>query len=303
MNKKTFIIALITIIVWSSSFAGTRASLLGGIPSDHLALLRFLVASIVFAFYALSQRSRFKWPKKEDLLRIFILAFIGITLYYIAATYGQQTVTAGTTSMIVASAPIFAALIAVFVLKERMGLIRWIGLGIGFIGIFIITLGTTDANFKILRGIPLVLLATIATSIFFVLQKPLFKRYHPIHLTAYFTWAGTLPMLIFLPGLFESIQSATLEANVAAIYVGIFPSAICYAAWAIALSSGNTGTVMSMFYMEPLFAITIAWLWLGEIPSILSIIGGIVAISSVAIVNLNGEKRRESPDEKSQLTG
>lgn len=293
MDRKTFTIALLTIIVWASGFAGIRASILGGFSSGHLVLMRFLVASFVFLLYAIITKNHFRLPEKKDLLHIFVLGLIGITFYHVFVTFGQQTVSAGTTSMIIGSAPIFTTLIAVFILKERMEWFAWVGLGIGFLGIILITLGSSGASFTISKGLFLVLLGAISSSFFFVFQKPLFVKYHPIDLTAYFTWAGTLPMLVFLPGLFENIQSATLEANIAAIYVGVFPAAVCYATWAISLSRGNTSSVMSMLYLEPLFAIIIAWFWLGEMPSVLSLIGGLVAISSVAVVNIVGRKRRE----------
>ncbi|MFP3381792.1 EamA family transporter, partial [Bacillus sp. SIMBA_069] len=75
--------------------------------------------------------------------------------------------------------------------------------------------------------------------VFFVFQKPLFSRYNPIELTAYFTWIGTIPFFIFFPGLFQEIQQATMEGHLSAIFVGIFPAAIGYVTWAIALSLGK----------------------------------------------------------------
>ena len=292
MNKKVFLIAMVTVVGWASSFAAVRASLLGGFSAGHLMLFRFIIASFLFILYALYPRSNFKLPKKEDLLLIFILGIVGITFYHLGITFGQQTVSAGTASMIVGSAPIFTTLIALFILKEKMDAVGWIGLGIGFIGIILITVGSTGATFTISKGLLFVFFATISTSFFFVYQKPLFLKYHPIELTAYFTWAGTIPMFIFLPGLFETIQHATLEANLAAIYVGAVPAALCYATWAIALSIGNVSQLSSLLYLEPPIAILIAWIWLRELPSVLSLIGGFIAISSVAIVNLKGRKKR-----------
>src|SRR5699024_8024633 len=108
----------------------------------------------------------------------------------------------------------------------------------------------------------------------------------------YFAWAGTLPKLVFLPGLFDNMAQATITANVSAIYVGVFPAAIAYVTWAMALSQGNASTVTSLMYLEPVVAIIIALVWLSEWPSLLSIIGGFVAISSVAIVNIIGKRKR-----------
>src|SRR5699024_11819875 len=115
MNKRTFLLSISTIIVWASGFACISASLLGGFSSVHLVLYRFLVASAVFILYALFKGKRFSLPQKGDIWRILILGWIGITIYHVGVTFGQQTVSAGTASMIIGSAPIFTTLIAVFI--------------------------------------------------------------------------------------------------------------------------------------------------------------------------------------------
>ncbi len=292
MNKKTFWLAAVTIIIWASSFAGIRAALLGGYSPGHLVLTRFLIASGIFLVYALMPGSHFRLPRKDDLIRITLLGWSGISIYHAGITFGQQTVSAGTASLIVGAAPIFTALIAVFFLKEKMALFSWIGLGIGFGGILLVTAGSAGSSFSLTGGAFLIIFATIATSVFFVFQQPLYKTYHPIELTAFFTWTGTIPMLVFLPGLFTELQGASFPAHLSAIYVGVFPAAIAYVTWGIALSAGKASAVTSMMYAEPAIAIIIAWFWLGEWPSTLSIIGGTIAISSVIIVNTAGRRRQ-----------
>lgn len=292
MNKRAFIMALITIIIWASSFAGIRASLLGGYTPAHLVLVRFLVASTVFLIYCLLPKVHFQLPRKTDLGRIFLLGILGITVYHVGLTFGVETIPAGTASMIVGAAPIFTAIIAVIFLKERLEWFSWIGLMIGFIGIILITIGSAGASFSLTGGTFFVLIAAISTSAFFVLQKPLYTRYRPIELTAYFTWAGTLPLLIFLPGLWDTLQRATVTAHFSAIFVGIFPAAIAYATWAMALSLGNATNVSMMLYIEPAIAIIIAWFWLNEWPNSLSLLGGLIAISSVLVVNILGRRSR-----------
>lgn len=295
MNRKAFLLGLFTVTVWGSGFAAIRAGLFGGFTAGHLMVYRYLIASFIFLLYALFTKSKFRLPDKKDLLPIFILGVIGISFYHFGVTFGQLTISAGTTSMIVGSAPIFTTLIALFILREKMAWYGWVGLGIGFIGIVLITIGSTGETFSFSTGLFLVFFATISTSFFFVYQKPLLLKYDPIHLTAYFTWAGTIPMLFFVPGLFDTLQNATLEANLAAIYVGIFPAGLSYATWAIALSIGNVSTISSMLYLEPPIAIFVAWIWLSELPSVLSMIGGFIAISSVAVVNFIGRKQQKIP--------
>ncbi|ALC86842.1 hypothetical protein AM499_14180 [Bacillus sp. FJAT-22090] len=293
MNKKAFLLAIFTVFIWSSSFASISASLQGGYSAGHLILFRFIIASFIFVILAFIPQMRFSLPKKEDILPIFALGWIGISIYHVCVTFGQLTITAGTAGMLIGSAPIFTTIIAVVVLKERIGTFGWIGLGFGFSGITIIGLGTGESSFDISPGVFLVIIAALATSIFFVFQKSLLTKYTPIELTAYFTWAGTLPFLFFAPGLIEGIQHASLEANLSSIYIGIFPTAIAYLTWAYALSQSKASSVSSLLYAEPVLSIFIAWIWLHELPSPLSISGGIIAISGVLIVQLFGRRNKK----------
>ncbi|MGE7665515.1 DMT family transporter [Ureibacillus composti] len=303
MNKKALILALITVFIWGSTFATNSVSLQNGYSAGHLLLIRFIVASIIFGVIALLPKMKIRVPDKKDIFRIVILGFIGISGYHICATFGQLTVSAGTAGMLVGSGPIFTTIFAILILKEKLGKVGWIGLAFGFVGITLIALGTTSkASLGISPGVFLIITAAIATSIFFVYQKPLFKKYTAIELTAYFTWAGTIPFLIFSPGLIEGIQSASLEANISAIYIGIFPTAIAYLTWAIALSLSDASAISSTLYLEPVIAIILAWILLNELPTALSLVGGLIAISGVLIVNFLGKKqsltsfnRAESP--------
>ena len=286
MNRKSFLLAIFTVILWASTFTAISIGLDGGYSSGHILLMRFLVASTVFVIYAFVRRSNFRLPDKEDILRILFLAFMGINVYHFGITFGEQTVSAGTASMFIGSAPIFTALISVIFLKERFSKTGWLGLFIGFIGVFLITLGTAGTGgFDISPGALLILIGVIGTSFFFVFQKPLLLKYSAIEFTAYVTWTGTIPFLLFSPGFIETVKTASLNANLAIIYIGLFPATIAYVAWAIALSNGKASSVSSVMYAEPVFAIIIAWLFLKELPSLLSAIGGVIAVSSIIIVN------------------
>lgn len=288
MNMKTLLAVAVTIVFWSSAFAGIRAGLDGGYSPGHLVLLRFLSASLVFAVYALVRGIRL--PKRRDLVRIALLAWTGITLYHLTLTFGERTVPAGTASLLIAAAPAITALLAKFALKERLSWIGWSGIALGFGGIVLITLGPGNPH-GFSQGALLILVSAVSTAVFFVFQKPLFARYSAIELTTYFTWIGTLPMLVFLPGFATQVEHATAVATWSAIYIGVFPAAVAYVSWAIALSSGRATAVSSALYINPVLAIFIAWIWLGELPNALSLVGGAIAIAGVVIVNLWGKSR------------
>jgi drug/metabolite transporter (DMT)-like permease len=294
LNTKAFSLALFSILIWGSSFAAIRVGLQGGYDAGQNVLVRFLIASLLFLIYAVWPGTKFRLPYKSDIIRILILGWIGISVYHIFVTFGMENISAGTAGMLVGSGPIFTALIARFILKERLTGLGWLGLAIGFAGITVIAFGSAGASLTLNTGALLVIVAAFASAIFFVFQKPLLAHYSAIELTAYFTWAGALPFLIFSPGLVDTIQHATLEAHFATVYVGIFPAAIAYVTWATALSMENASAVSSLIYLEPAVAILVAWLWLQELPTGLSLLGGAIAISGVLTVSLLGRQLRKS---------
>ncbi|GMA51268.1 hypothetical protein GCM10025857_26250 [Alicyclobacillus contaminans] len=144
MQWKTWVAVAVTLLFWSSAFAGIRAGLMGGYSPGHLVLLRFLSASMVFVLYALVRRMR--WPTLRDWPRIIAMGLCGITVYHIALTFGELTVPAGTASLLIAAAPAITALIASVVLGERLSRLGWLGMLLGFAGIALITFGQGESK-------------------------------------------------------------------------------------------------------------------------------------------------------------
>lgn len=97
-------------------------------------------------------------------------------------------------------------------------------------------------------------------------------------------------MLIYLPGLGNEIFHASAESTLSVIYLGIFPTVIPYIALAFLASIGGTSEATSSLYLTPAIAFVIAWVWLGEVPTMLSIAGGIIALAGVMIIH-----RKDSP--------
>jgi drug/metabolite transporter (DMT)-like permease len=213
-----------------------------------------------------------------------IIGFLGITVYHITLNYGEISVTAGAASLLISSTPAVTALLSTIFLKEKMSKWGWTGVATSFFGVFLVTLGEGQ-GLQLNFGAILVLTAAIATSAYFVLQKPLLKKYDALSMTTYIICAGTLFMLIFLPGLPQSILSAPIYSTLTVAYLGILPGALAYVTWTQALSKAPASLVSNFLYLSPVLAIFVAWALLNEIPSMISLIGGGFAILGVMIVN------------------
>ena len=267
------------VIFGASAYAAIGAGLASFSPGP-LALLRMLVASAALAPFAVPMRV----PQARDLPAAVLAGLFAFSLYNVALNHGQTTASAGAASLIIASIPIFTALLAVTFLGERLDARGWSGIVVGFFGVGLITLGAGE-NFGIDAGALYVLLAAISGSVYFAFQKPFVEKYGSLTFTAHAIWAGTLLLLPFLPGLAEEVRTAPPGATLSVVYLGVFPTVVAYAAAAYVFSRLPASRAVTLEYLFPPVAIVIAYLWLGEVPSVLSVVGGIVALGGVALVN------------------
>ncbi|MFA0887564.1 MAG: DMT family transporter [Synergistales bacterium] len=275
----------VTLLLWASAFAGIKAGLSAYTPGQ-LALLRFLVGSSSMAFFA--RLKGIGLPERKDIPRILIVGFLGFTVYHVFLNYGEQSVSAGGASLIVSFTPVLTALLAVLLLGERLRPAGWVGIAISVGGVAIISFGE-GGGIALEPGSALILVSSLGSSLYNVFQKPFLKRYDPVAFTTYAMTAGTLFMLVFAPGLPGAMIRAPLNATLSVAYLGVFPGAIAYSTWTFALSRMPASRLATSLYLSPVLAIGIAWLWIGEIPTLLSLLGGAVTLVGVLLTNTKGK--------------
>lgn len=282
MSVQIALVLLLLAVLWGSAFPGIKIGL-ESLPPGHLTLLRHLIASLCYIPVLLVMRLRLL-PERRDLSYFLLLGLLGTTVYHTALNFGQTQVSAGTASLIIATAPAMTAVVASFMLRDTLPALGWLGIGVSFAGVLLLVLGE-GGGVELNPFALLVLLSAVVTAFYAVLQKRILDRYKAVEVIAFSTWAGTLLLFIFAGGLVESVGGASARSLLATLYIGIVPSAIANALFTYSISRTSVTLVSAFLYTVPVFSLLFSWLLVGEVPTWITLVGGLIAVLGVVVVN------------------
>src|SRR5690242_15933873 len=210
MNTKPATLAAAgTVLLWASAFPAITVAVAGLGPAG-LAVARLAVASAALTLAALALRARWpafrvRKPARGDLPLIAVCGLAGMTGYQLLLNAGERVVPAGTASLLVATAPVYASLLAVAFLGERSSRRRWAGNAVALAGTALIA-ASHGLGFGVSALV--VLAAAVLQGVFHTAQKPLLARYTGFEVTAYAMWAGTVFILPWTGSLLRTLPHA-----------------------------------------------------------------------------------------------
>ncbi len=269
----------VTTLLWASAFVAIRSARSHFAPAP-LALGRVLVGAA--ALSVMMAVARPALPRRRELPAIILFGVLWFGIYNVALNQGERLVDAGTAAMAVNVAPILIAVLASWVLRERLS--RWVlaGLAIAFTGAAVIAVSSSSHHGGI-GGVALCLLAAAVYAFAVVIQKPVLARVSPVTVTWGGCLAGAVVCLPFAPALLHELRAAPAASTLLIVYLGVGPTAIGFSTWAYALSHSTMARQGATTYLVPPLVIALSWATLGEVPGLAAMLGGLVCLAGVAV--------------------
>jgi len=277
--ERALLAGLGVVLLWASAFAAIRVAApeLGVIG---LSCVRLAVAT--GALVALAPFLGVRRPRRQDLGWIVAGGFFGMATYQLLLNEAERHVPAGTASIIIAAAPLVSVAVARLLFRERITASTIAGSAVALGGVVLVCLAA--ANVSLSASVWIVVAAMIVQGIYHPLQRPLLRTYRGLEVATYCMVAGTLLTLITLPFGWTQLSHASAGGWAAAVYLGLLPSALGFVLWAYTVGHLPIATATSLLYLVPPVAVLTAWVWLGELPTSVELIGGLVVITGVVIV-------------------
>jgi drug/metabolite transporter (DMT)-like permease len=268
------------VALWASAFPAIRVAApdLGVIG---LSFIRLAIAAIVLLVFASARRARA--PKTRDLGWIIACGFFGMTAYQLLLNQSELHVPAGTASIIVAAAPLVSVAVARIIFDERITAFTVMGSAVALGGVAIVCVAR--AGLSLSASVWVVIAAMVVQGIYHPLQRPLLKTYSSLEVATYTMIAGTLMTIPFAPSGWAELLDSPVSGWIAAVYLGLLPSALGFVLWGYVTARLPIAASTSLLYLVPPVAVLIAWVWLGEIPVVSELFGGVVVIAGVVLIS------------------
>jgi drug/metabolite transporter (DMT)-like permease len=290
VNRRFAVIeALLAVVVWGASFVATKVALQYTSP-DVVVWLRFAMGVVILGI-AVLVRGKFALPDKWDWMYFALLGFLGITFHQWLQSNGLVTAQATTTAWIVATTPIFMALLGWLALKEKLSWLQVGGIILSTIGVMlVVTRGDLSqligGKFGTL-GDFLILISAPNWAVFSILSRRGLKKY-PATLMMFYVMAFGLffsSIIFFSQGGIGQIGKIPWDGWVGIAFLGVFCSGLAYIFWYDALQALPAAQTGAFLYLEPVATLIVAALILGEHLFLAAMIGGALILSGVWFVN------------------
>ena len=276
-------------IIWGSTYLGMKIGI-REVPPFLLSGIRFIIAgSVLFAWAIYKEK---QWPSIKQVLNASLIGFLLIGIGNSGVAFSLKYMPSGLVSLIVAANPAwFILLDYLFFSRKKVGIRTLLGIGFGFIGLFLIfnPFSATEHKDFPLWPIGVVVMGSMCW-VTGSLLSPRLKLPQQLTNTAIQTFVGGIAALVMSAVLEDnqlaSIQSMTHVSIGAIAYLIIFGSWIGYTSYSWLINNAPPRITATYAYVNPVVALFLGWSIAGEQLSLEMFAGSVIVILGVVLMTL-----------------
>jgi drug/metabolite transporter (DMT)-like permease len=236
----------------------------------------------------------------RDIFSFVAMGTCGLIPSYVFIAWGVRLSLASNVALIGLVAPVMTAVMAYFVLGERMTMVRWISFVLAVAGVVecsgIDWKGLSLTRGKFLLGSLLIFSGVLGSAFYNVYSKKLLPRYSPLRILLYTYYAGLaimLPIALYTePQGFRGLPALRLTVWAGLIVLALFPYSLAMVIFLSVLKRLDVTQVVLSTYLIPFFCLLLAAAVLHERLTKFMVLGGVLVLGSTLLITVYDERRR-----------
>lgn len=291
---------LLAVTFWGVSFVATKAALRDLSPVTLITTRFGMGALLLLALVAV--RGQRVLPPRHALRSLAVMGFVGVPVHHLIQAHALTMTSAVNAGWLIGLTPLWSALLAALVLRQRPSGRMISGLLVGFVGaVIVITRGDPSSIGAGPAGIGdlLIVASTLNWAVYTVLGHATIRELGALRATAGATllgWFMLLPPFVARAG-WQEWASVESTGWIAVVFLGFACSGLGYLFWYSALEKLDASRVAAFLYVEPLVTLAAAAALLGERIGVASVVGGLLVLAGVAVVQAAPPRAPAAPTE------
>ena len=289
MSKR--VLAIIAAVV-ASAIYGINHTVAKGVMPVYIEPFGFIFLRVFGAavlFWAISLLGPKEKIATSDWPRILACSVFGMVINMLFFFKGLSLSTPINSSVIVTLSPVMVLILASVLIRERITLLKSIGIIVGLAGALVLVLFSAESKDNapnIPLGNVLFMVNALSYGLYLILVKPLTSKYHPFTLMK---WLFTIAVFINLPitiGEFTAVEweSLPFEAIWKMVFVVLGTTFTTYLLHVFALRQLSASTISAFIYLQPLIAIIYAIATGADSLNTTKVVAGLLVFAGVYMV-------------------
>ena len=291
-NRKTILIyikLILTAIFWGGTFIAGRV-VAKDVGPFSASFFRFAIASSFLILFIWRIDGKLFLPKKRQMVPVILLGLTGVFTYNVFFFKGLKLINAGRASIIIANNPIFIAILSAYFFKEKLNLIKAVGIIISVTGaIIVISKGNLNeiVQGNIGRGEIFIFCCVLSWVAYSLIGKVVMADLSPLSSVSYSCVIGTF--FLFFPacyeGIFNNFHHYPIMAWLGIFYLGIFGTVVGFVWYYEGIKKIGPTKASLFINFVPVSAVILAFMILDEPITLSLFIGTILVCAGVYLTS------------------